>query len=172
MEKTPDARLRRTDEGYNATMMCSGCGSGLTDGRYLTIPIDSCGDCGGAWLEEGRLKWIIEIGPKSLPSDRARAVTRYVATRTPVFRLKEEETRRIVKCPYCFCVMRPVNYSASSGVAIYKCIQNHGVWIPKGGIDRLVVFIDTWDRYLKASAPYFGALAQMERKRFLRKLSV
>jgi Zn-finger nucleic acid-binding protein len=68
--------------------------------------------------------------------------------------------------------MRAVNYSANSGVAIYRCIQDHGVWVPKGGIDRLVIFISTWDRYLKASAPYYGSLAQLERKRFLRKLSV
>ena len=68
--------------------------------------------------------------------------------------------------------MRPVNYSANSGVAIYRCIQDHGVWVPKGGIDRLVVFIATWDRYLKSSAPYYVSLAQLERKRFLRKLSV
>jgi Zn-finger nucleic acid-binding protein len=68
--------------------------------------------------------------------------------------------------------MRPVNYSASSGVAIYRCIQDHGVWVPKGGIDRLIVFIDTWDRYLRVSTPYYTNLAQLERKRFLRKLSV
>ena len=153
-------------------MQCSGCGSGLSQGHYLNIPIEVCQDCGGTWLEEGRLKWVIEIGPKALPANRARQITRYVINLKPVFRLREEELRRIVKCPYCFCVMRPVNYSATSGVAIYKCIQNHGVWTPKGGLDRLVVFIDTWDRYLRTSAPYFGALAQMERKRFLRKLSL
>ena len=50
--------------------------------------------------------------------------------------------------------------------------QDHGVWVPQGGIDRLILFIVTWDQYLRGSAPYYGALAQLERKRFLRKLSV
>jgi Zn-finger nucleic acid-binding protein len=65
--------------------------------------------------------------------------------------------------------MRPVNYSASSGVAIYRCIQDHGVWVPKGGLDRLVVFVDTWDRFLKSATPYYAGVAQHERRRFLRK---
>jgi Zn-finger nucleic acid-binding protein len=153
-------------------MWCSGCGTGLVTGRYCTIPVDVCGECGGTWLEEGRLKWILEIGPRSLPADRSRQVTRYTHGSQPSFSLGADETRRIVKCPYCVSIMRPVNYSANSGVAIYRCIQDHGVWVPKGGLDRLIVFVDTWDRYLKASKPFFASVAQLERRRFLRKLSL
>jgi len=152
-------------------MFCSGCGSGLVPEHYLNIPVDTCGTCGGVWLEEGRLKWIIEVGPKSLPDESVKKATRFVISSKDSFRLGEHDTLRIVKCPYCISVMRPVNYSASSGVAIYKCINDHGVWVPKGGIDRLVIFIDTWERYLKTHAPYFASLANLERKRFLRKIS-
>ena len=153
-------------------MFCSGCGDGMAPGRYLNIPVDACSSCGGTWLEQGRLKWIIEVGPKSLPADRVDKMTRFVRTVEPTYRLGEDDTRRIVKCPYCIGVMRPVNYSANSGVAIYRCIHDHGVWIPKGGIDRLVLCIDTWDRYLKTHGPYYTMLAQLERKRFLRRLDV
>ncbi len=139
--------------------------------RYFNVPIEACDRCGGSWLEEGRLKWIIEIGPKSIPSDQLQRITRYRITSKPTYRLGDQETRRIVKCPYCIGVMRPVNYSANSGVAIYKCRSDHGVWVPKDGIDRLVAFIGTWDRYLSRQGPYFAMLAQLERKRFLRKLS-
>lgn len=152
-------------------MFCSGCLGGLTAGHYLGIPVDICESCGGSWLEEGRLKWVIERGPKSLSSDRVEKMTRFTLTAQPSYRLQEEDTRRIVKCPYCVGIMRPVNYSANSGVAIYKCINNHGVWIPKGGLDKLVVFIDTWDRILKEHGPYYQHLAQFERLRFLRKLN-
>jgi Zn-finger nucleic acid-binding protein len=152
-------------------MWCSGCGESLQASRFLTIPIDSCASCGGTWLEEGRLKWILEIGPKSLPAATVREATRFKAREgRGASALAPDEVRRIVKCPYCVSVMRPVNYSATSGVAIYRCIGDHGVWVPKGGIDRLVVFVDTWDRYLKAAAPYYTRLAQLERKRFLRRL--
>ena len=153
-------------------MFCSGCGDGLSESKYLNIAIDVCASCGGTWLEEGRLKWIIELGPKSLPADRVKEMTRFTHTVQPTYRLAEEETRRIVKCPYCIGVMRPVNYSANSGVAIYKCINDHGVWVPKGGIDRLVLFIDTWDRALRQNGTYYAKLAQLERKRFLRKVSL
>jgi Zn-finger nucleic acid-binding protein len=153
-------------------MFCSGCGSVLTPSLFITIPIDVCGGCGGTWLEEGRLKWIIEIGPKSLPAGRIMQATRYTIRSNPSLMLPEEDARRIVKCPYCIGVLRAVNYSANSGVAVYRCLNDHGVWVPKGGIDRLIIFIDTWDRYLKTHGPYYSVLAQMERKRFLRKLTV
>lgn len=153
-------------------MWCSGCGMALAEAQVFNIPVESCGHCGGTWLEEGRLKWIIEVGPKALPADRTRAVTKYTIKEKPSYALSSEDSSRIIKCPYCVCIMRPVNYSANSGVAIYRCIQDHGVWVPKGGIDRLIVFIDTWDRYLKSSAPYYTGLAQLERKRFLRKMSL
>ena len=153
-------------------MFCSGCGGAMTDGKYLNIPVETCDACGATWLEEGRLKWIIEIGPKSLPADRVKQLTAYSRTVAPNYRLGEDETQRIVKCPYCIGILRPVNYSANSGVAIYKCINDHGVWVPKDGIDRLVLFIDTWDRLLREHGTYYAHLAQLERKRFLRKLTV
>lgn len=152
-------------------MWCSGCGSILTEGRYATIPVDTCGDCGGTWLDEGRLKWVLEVGPRTMPSDKSLQITRFAASTKPTFGLANSETRRIVKCPYCVTVMRPVNYSANSGVAIYRCIADHGVWVPQGGLDRLVVFVDSWDRYLKSTAPYYAGIAQHERRRFLRKLT-
>jgi Zn-finger nucleic acid-binding protein len=151
-------------------MFCSGCGGGMKPSRYLTIPIDVCEGCEGAWLEEGRLKWIIELGPKSIPADRIQKITQFVRTSPPTYRLSDHDRRRIVKCPYCIGVMRAVNYSANSGVAIYKCLNDHGVWVPKDGIDRLVIFIDTWDRYLKEHRPHYAMLAQLARKRFLRKI--
>jgi Zn-finger nucleic acid-binding protein len=152
-------------------MFCSGCLAGLTPGHYLGIPVEICETCGGTWLDEGRLKWVLEIGPRSLPADRVEKMTRFSHRPQPSYRLNEEETLRIVKCPYCIGVMRPVNYSANSGVAIYKCLNDHGVWIPKGGLDRLIVFIDTWDRILREQGPYYSHLAQLERLRFLRKLN-
>lgn len=151
-------------------MWCSGCGSELAAQRYLTVQVDGCPECGGVWLEEGRLKWILEIGPKTLPADRNRATRTFKFTEQPSYGLPSDDARRIVKCPYCVGIMRPVNYSATSGVAIYRCPSDHGVWVPKGGLDRLVVFVDTWDRYLKAAAPYYHRLAQLERKRFLRRV--
>lgn len=152
-------------------MYCSGCLGGLTGGHYAGIPVDICETCGGTWLEEGRLKWVLEVGPKSLPSDRVEKMTRFVHRPQPAYGLNDDETLRIVKCPYCIGVMRPVNYSANSGVAIYKCINGHGVWIPKGGLDKLILFIDTWDRILREQGAYYHHLAQLERMRFLRKLN-
>lgn len=156
---------------WSRDVFCSGCFGGLSPRHYLTVPVDVCDACGGTWLEEGRLKWIIEIGPKSLPADRVDRLMQYSRKPEPAWCLDDEETRRIVKCPYCIGVMRPVNYSANSGVAIYKCPSDHGVWVPKDGIDKLVIFIDTWDRMLQKTQPYYVQMAQMERKRFLRKLS-
>jgi len=53
-------------------MYCSGCGGAMAAKRYLNVPIEMRGGCGGAWLEEGRVQGVIEVGPEGLPADRVK----------------------------------------------------------------------------------------------------
>src|SRR2546426_10783788 len=101
-------------------MFCSGCGGAMTDTRYLNVPVDACDACGGTWLEEGPLKWIIEIGPKSLPSDRVKQLTTYSRAMAPRHRLREDDTRPIVKCPYSSGIIRPGHFSANCAASTHK----------------------------------------------------
>ena len=146
-------------------LFCSGCGGGLSPSQYLGIDIDLCGDCGGVWLEDGRLKELIDSARRSLPSRTIENATQF----RPSFRLSEKDHRRIVKCPWCIGVLKPVNYTSNSGVAIYTCINNHGVWVLKDNLERLLLYLHVWDSYLKPARSAYSQLAPLGKQRFLRR---
>ena len=146
-------------------MYCSGCGGGLAQTQYLGVDIDMCPECGGVWLEDGRLKDLIDSARRGLPSKSIENATTF----RPSFRLSEQDHRRIVKCPWCIGILRPVNYTSSSGVAIYTCINNHGVWVPKDNLERLLLFLHVWDSYLKPARAAYAQLAPLGKQRFLRR---
>lgn len=149
-------------------MFCSGCGSGLRETQYLGVAIEICLSCGGVWLEDGRLKELIDSARRGLPSKSIENATRF----KPRYQLTSEETKRIVKCPWCIGVLKPVNYTTSSGVAIYRCINDHGVWVPKDNLERLLLFLNVWDNYLRQTKGAYAQIAHFEKQRFLRRYSV
>lgn len=148
-------------------MTCSGCGGTLQETEYLGVEIDLCIHCGGVWLEDGRLKELIDAARRGLPSKSVENATQF----RPSFDLHEREKTRIVKCPWCIGVLKPVNYTSSSGVAIYRCINDHGVWVPKDNLERLLLFLQLWDSYLKPARGAYSRLAPLGKQRFLRRYS-
>jgi Zn-finger nucleic acid-binding protein len=146
-------------------LFCSGCGSDLHETQYLDVDIEICLACGGVWLEDGRLKELIDRARRGMPAKSVENATQYKAN----YRLNPEDAARIVKCPWCIGVLRPVNYTSSSGVAIYACINNHGVWIPRGNLERLLVFLNVWDSYLRPARGAYASLAPLGKQRFLRR---
>lgn len=146
-------------------MFCSGCGNGLQETRYLGVAIDICLSCGGVWLEDGRLKELIDSSRRGLPAKSIDNATRF----KPRLSLTSAEKARIVKCPWCIGVLRPVNYTSSSGVAIYRCINDHGVWVPKDNLERLLLFLHVWDNYFKKAKGAYAQISHFETQRFLKR---
>jgi Zn-finger nucleic acid-binding protein len=127
-----------------------------------------CLACGGIWLEDGRLKGLIDSARRGLPPKSVENATRF----TPRYKLADEDQARIVKCPWCIGILKPINYTSSSGVAIYSCINNHGVWVPKDNLERLLLFLNVWESTFKrAPGAYSSQIAQIEKRRFLRRYS-
>jgi len=149
-------------------LYCSGCGEGLKGTQYLGVEIEMCLHCGGIWLEDGRLKDLIDCARRGLPPKSVENATRY----RPSYSLSEQDQTLIVKCPWCIGVLKPVNYTSSSGVAIYTCINNHGVWVPKDNLERLLLFLQVWDSFLKPARDAYAQLAPLGKQRFLRRYSV
>jgi hypothetical protein len=56
-------------------------------------------------------------------------------------------------------------------VAIYSCINNHGVWVPKDNLEKLLLFLNVWESYLKRARGAYSQIAQFEKQRFLRRYS-
>ncbi len=146
-------------------MYCSGCGDRLQETEYLGVEIEICLACGGVWLEDGRLRDLIDSARRGLPSKSVDNVTHF----KPEYRLSPEDRHRIVKCPWCIGILKPVNYTSSSGVAIYSCINNHGVWVPKDHLERLLLFLNVWDSYLRPAKSAYAQLSQLGKQRFLRR---
>lgn len=164
-ERTP---LRRGPaSGEEASLYCSGCGSGLRETQFLGVDIEICLNCGGVWLEDGRLKELIDSARRGLPAKSVENATRF----KPRYKLSSEDEARIVKCPWCIGILKPVNYTSSSGVAIYSCINNHGVWVPKDNLERLLLFLNVWESTFKKARGAYSQIAQFEKQRFLRRYS-
>lgn len=149
-------------------MFCSGCGSDLRETEFIGVSIEMCLECGGVWLEEGRLKELIDASRRGLPAKSIENATRF----KPSYRLSSEERGLIVKCPWCIGILKPINYTASSGVAIYRCINDHGVWVPRGNLERLLLFLNVWESCLKKGRSADAQIAHLEKQRFLRRYSV
>jgi Zn-finger nucleic acid-binding protein len=137
------------------------------EAQYLGVTIEMCLNCGGVWLEDGRLKELIDSARRGLPPKSIENATRF----TPRYKLPLEDQARIVKCPWCIGVLKPINYTSSSGVAIYSCINNHGVWVPKDNLEKLLLFLNVWESYFKRARGTYSHIAQFEKRRFLRRYS-
>lgn len=148
-------------------MFCSGCGSDLRETEFIGVPIDICLVCGGVWLEDGRLKELIDASRKGLPAKSIENATRFKTS----YQLSPDEKSRIVKCPWCIGILKPVNYTSSSGVAIYRCINDHGVWVPRGNLERLLLFLNVWENYIRKDKGAVSQIAHLEKQRFLRRYS-
>ena len=112
-----------------------------------------------------RLSYWIDSARRGLPAKSVESATRF----KPRYHLTPEDRERIVKCPWCIGVLKPVNYTASSGVAIYTCINNHGVWVPKDNLERLLLFLNVWENYFKQARGTYAQIARFEKQRFLRR---
>jgi len=89
------------------------------------IEVDYCVDCGGIWLDSGELELLLEGAEKrdevlnSLEPDPSNA----------------EEKRR---CPICERRMEKVRAGENRDLVIDRCKRNHGVWLDKGELHRVV----------------------------------
>ena len=153
--------------GKEAFLYCAGCGGGLHETQYIGVTIEMCLNCGGVWLEDGRLKDLFDSARRGLPAKSVENATRF----KPQYKLSSEDQARIVKCPWCIGVLKPVNYTASSGVAIYACINNHGVWVPKDNLERLLLFLTVWESTFRKARGAYAQITRIEKQRFLRRYS-
>ncbi len=151
--------------GKGSALYCSGCGGGLQETRYLGVAIEICLECGGVWLEDGRLKELIDSSRRGLPAKSVENATRF----KPRYGLAPEDRERIVKCPWCIGILKPVNYTSSSGVAIYTCINNHGVWVPRDNLEKLLLFLNVWESTFRQARGAWAQITQFEKRRFLRR---
>lgn len=121
-------------------VMCiNGCCE-MTAEIYEGIEIDVCAECGGVWLDFGELPEIVETQEITWPE----RVIEQVMSTTGGMGVPIEERQRELYCSKCSTPLKPVNYQATSGIVIDICENDHGVWLDKGELDKIQIYMEKW----------------------------
>ncbi len=102
------------------------------------ITVDVCPECGGMWLEKGKLEAIEE----SLDNDYTPELMQMPNLIEGAFEQAEQMTARSLPCPACHTPMENREYAYCSQVMIDSCPHCGGVWLEEGEIMKLELFFE------------------------------
>ncbi len=106
----------------------------LDEIRVNSEAIDYCPSCSGIWCDHKELRGILNIGAKN----------KNTAEKPTVAKPFEIDLSEWLNCTVCNAPMIRVNYSGSSDIFIDRCPNDHGVWLDKSELERLINFQDYW----------------------------
>jgi Zn-finger nucleic acid-binding protein len=136
-------------------MKCPDCQTELKQVSHKGVPFDECPRCRGRWFDRSQLR---------AAKDRTDPELRWLT-----FHPFEDEADtiavaapRVAACSQCGTQMRALEYRAS-GVTIYKCGAEHGVWLPHGEFEAIVRYLDKMVDSESASELTKDAVHEVER---------
>lgn len=136
------------------------CGP-MEEKAYESVEIDHCPLCKGVWLDFGELTNIIETKYESWPHD---LIEKVLAT-TGEPGVPQSEMNRDLRCPDCGDLLPPNNYQNSSGIIVNACHKKHGIWLDRGELVKLQIYMEKWDVIAKEnSKEYQNILAEIEKE--------
>jgi Zn-finger nucleic acid-binding protein len=100
------------------------------------IEIDTCGKCGGVWLDSGELEKIQETVERDY-----RAADRRDDVAVAIDAAKQEQ-RHAINCPKCGGGMTARRYGMGSAIVIDVCDAGCGTWLDKGELEGLEKFFE------------------------------
>jgi len=100
---------------------------------YEGIRIDSCGDCGGTWLDAGELKHVVRAREVRFDPDERRAI----ASAAKITGIKMSEVDRAYTCPKCKEKTSAIHYGGDSGIIIDRCPACRGIWLDRGELEKI-----------------------------------
>ena len=119
-------------------LACPRCREPMQSLRLGATLVHECAACGGLWLDPASLQQLADAHEKSAD------VVSVLATRVSVPGAGGVSTTievvRYVPCPSCTKLMNRVNFAHSSGIVLDVC-KNHGLWLDRGELQRLLQFI-------------------------------
>ncbi len=133
-------------------MRCPKCQGGLRTTTYEGIDIETCGSCGGEWIDSGELGKITRIREVKFPPEARRAIAEST-TITPVIL---EDVDRDLKCPKCSGVTDALNYGGDTGIIIDRCTQCRGIWLDRDELEKIQCVIEGWEDALPEDLQKYG----------------
>ena len=133
-------------------MRCPGCDSSLLTVDYEGVTIESCGTCGGEWLDAEELGHIVRIREEHFSEEERQAIDS--AARIPG--VPVEEIERDIMCPKCGVNTGPINYGADTGIIIDRCPQCSGIWVDSGELEKIQMLVENWKDNLPEDLRRYG----------------
>ena len=108
-------------------MECPVCKAPMVALELDQVEVDYCTGCGGVWLDSGELELLLDGA-----ENRDRVLASLKADPTIA------EAKR--RCPICDRKMEKVRVGNEEDrdVIIDRCKRNHGVWLDKGELHRVI----------------------------------
>ena len=134
-------------------MQCPTCQTPLRTMDYEGIRIDSCGDCGGTWLDAGELKHVVRAREVRFDPDERRAI----ASAAKITGIKMSEVDRAYTCPKCKEQTSAIHYGGDSGIIIDRCPACRGIWLDQGELEKIQQIVEGWEDCLPDDLAKHGA---------------
>ena len=116
---------------------CPVCKKKMVEKEYEGVPIDICSACGGVWLDKDELYQIIEKREVKFSEEEKKDVEPEAPMQGSRIDMIPE-----LNCPLCGAVMRRFTYAGTSGVVIDRCPKGDGVWLDKGELEKIQIYIE------------------------------
>jgi len=128
-----EAVRERVEE--DTPLKCPRCREDMQALMLGTTFAHECAQCGGLWLDPGSLQKLANA------REAAAGVVSVLAARVPRSTVAPDVVR-YVPCPRCEKLMNRSNFARSSGVILDVC-KEHGVWLDRGELQRVLGFIES-----------------------------
>jgi len=119
------------------------------------VEIDRCPKCGGIWFDKGELNKIIRI-----PLDKMKEIFGDLQE----YKSIKGTSSGPRTCPVCGARLITYNYDFKSGIWLDACPKGHGIWLDKGELLLLKMYIETGQTFeAKEDAPKLKKLQKADR---------
>ena len=133
-------------------MRCPNCQSTLRAKRYEGVSVESCGSCGGEWLDAEELGNVVRIRETRFSEPERRAIVES----TTITGVSLRDVDRDLTCPKCGGSTDPTNYGGDTGIIIDRCTSCHGFWLDGQELEKIQMLVEGWDDQLPADLAEYG----------------
>ena len=106
-------------------MLCPDCEIELTKLTVAGVELDTCGECGGAWLDHGELNKLMQFGDADIE-------------RQSVDREGHTDSKDGRQCPRCASAeMIKISFIDYPGIILDYCGGCQGIWLDSGELFKI-----------------------------------
>jgi Zn-finger nucleic acid-binding protein len=121
-------------------MDCPRCTLALSAQKYEKEVVHFCGSCWGCWVEQPRLKKILDNEMYQFSHGEKKTIFKTWAEKGDANRQGSED--QVVNCPVCSTAMARETFAEDCPVTVDRC-EKHGVWLDTGELKEIQIFVES-----------------------------